>query len=60
MPLLEITQSRQISVSVRLDEVATTQMDQFAAFNNASAEDVVEKALNMSSQRSRITAAVKA
>ena len=32
MPLLEITQTRQISASVRLDEVTATQVDQYAAF----------------------------
>ena len=46
MPLLEITQSRQISASVRLDETTATQVDQYAAFINASADDVVDKALN--------------
>jgi len=46
MPLLEITQSRQISASVRLDEATVTQVDQYAAFIKASADDVVDKALN--------------
>jgi uncharacterized protein (DUF952 family) len=46
MPLLEITQTRQISASVRLDEVTATQVDQYAAFIHASADDVVDKALN--------------
>ena len=46
MPLLEITQSRQISASVRLDETTATQVDQYAAFIKASADDVVDKALN--------------
>jgi hypothetical protein len=46
MPLLEITQSRQISASVRLDEATATQIDQYAAFIKASADDVVDKALN--------------
>ena len=46
MPLLEITQSRQISASVRLDEATATQVDQYAAFIKASADDVVEMALN--------------
>jgi hypothetical protein len=46
MPLLEITQSRQISASVRLDEATATQVDQYAAFIKASADDVVDKALN--------------
>ena len=46
MPLLEITQSRQISASVRLDEATATEVDQYAAFIKASADDVVDKALN--------------
>ena len=46
MPLLEINQSRHICASVRLDEVTATQVDQYAAFIRASADDVVDKALN--------------
>ena len=46
MPLLEITQTRQISASVRLDGATATQVDQYAAFIHASADDVVDKALN--------------
>lgn len=46
MPLLEVMQSRQISASVRLDETTAAQVDQYAAFIRASADDVVDKALN--------------
>jgi hypothetical protein len=46
MPLLEVIQSRQISASIRLDEATATQVDQYAAFIHASADDVVGKALN--------------
>jgi len=46
MPLLEVIQIRHISASIRLDEVTATQVNQYAAFINASADDVVEKALN--------------
>src|ERR1700685_3165745 len=46
MPLLEINQSRHICASVRLDEVTATQVNQYAAFIHASADDVVDKALN--------------
>src|SRR5882762_10183423 len=46
MPLLEINQSRHICASVRLDEVTATQVDQYAAFIHATADDVVDKALN--------------
>jgi len=46
MPLLEINQVRHISASVRLDESTAAQVDQYAAFIRASADDVVDKALN--------------
>ena len=46
MPLLEINQIRHISASVRLDESTAEQVDQYAAFVHASADDVVDKALN--------------
>ena len=46
MPLLEIIQTRQISASIRLDEATATQVDQYAAFIHATADDVVDKALN--------------
>jgi hypothetical protein len=44
--LLEINQIRHICTSVRLDEATAAQVDQYAAFFQASADDVVEKALN--------------
>jgi hypothetical protein len=46
MPLLEVNQIRHISASVRLDESTAAQVDQYAAFIHASADDVVDKALN--------------
>ena len=46
MPLLEINQIRHICASVRLDESTAEQVDQYAAFVHASADDVVDKALN--------------
>ena len=46
MPLLEINQTRYISASVRLDESTAERVDQYAAFVHASADDVVDKALN--------------
>jgi hypothetical protein len=46
MPLLEINLSRYISASIRLDETTAEQVDQYAAFVHASADDVVDKALN--------------
>lgn len=46
MPLLEFNQSRYISASIRLDESTAEQVDQYAAFVHAPANDVVDKALN--------------
>jgi hypothetical protein len=46
MPLLEVNQIRRISASVRLDETTAMQVDQYATFIHASADDVVDKALN--------------
>ena len=46
MPLLEINQIRHICASIRLDESTAAQVDQYAAFIHASADDVVDKALN--------------
>jgi len=46
MPLLEINQIRPISASVRLDESTADQVDRYAAFVHASADDGVDKVLN--------------
>ncbi|MGO8793255.1 MAG: hypothetical protein ACLQLC_00400 [Candidatus Sulfotelmatobacter sp.] len=46
MPLLEINLSHYINALVRLDETTAEQVDQYAAFVHASADDVVDKALN--------------
>jgi hypothetical protein len=45
MPLLEVIQTRQISASIRLTDTTAIQVDQYAAFIRASADDVVEQAL---------------
>ena len=45
MPLLEVVQTRQISASIRLTDTIATQVDQYAAFIRACADDVVEQAL---------------
>jgi hypothetical protein len=42
----EIDRTRHISASVRLDESTAAQVDQYAAFIHASADDVVDRALN--------------
>jgi hypothetical protein len=46
MPLLEVIQSRQITAFVRFDETNAMLVDQYAAFIHATADDVVNKALN--------------
>jgi hypothetical protein len=45
MPLLEVVQTRHINAYIRLLETTATQVDQYAAFIKASADDVIEQAL---------------
>ncbi|MEO6910627.1 MAG: hypothetical protein ABI158_06860 [Edaphobacter sp.] len=45
MPLLEVIQTKQLSATIRLTDTTATQVDQYAAFIRASADDVVEQAL---------------
>ena len=45
MPLLEVGQTRHLSASIRLTDTTAMQVDQYAAFIHASANDVVEQAL---------------
>ncbi len=45
MALIEVTQIRYVNATVRLDETTAAQVDQYAAFIRASADDVVDKAL---------------
>ena len=45
MPLLEVVQTRQISASIRLTDTTAIQVDQYAHFIHACADDVVEEAL---------------
>ena len=45
MPLIEINQVRRISATIRLDATTAAQLDQYAAFLRASADEVVDKAL---------------
>ena len=45
MPLLEVIQTKHISASIRLSDTTAFQVDQYAAFIRASADDVVEQAL---------------
>jgi hypothetical protein len=46
MALLEITQSRQITATIRLDEKVAAQVDQYAAIIHAPADEVVNHALD--------------
>jgi predicted transcriptional regulator len=46
VPLLEVIQTKQISASIRLSDTTATQVDQYAAFIRACADDVVEQALS--------------
>ncbi len=45
MPLLEVVQTKQISASIRLTDTTAIQVDQYAHFIHACADDVVEQAL---------------
>jgi hypothetical protein len=45
MALLEVTQIRYVQATIRLDETTATQVNQYAAFLRAPADDVVDKAL---------------
>jgi hypothetical protein len=45
MPLLEITQTRHVSASIRLTDSTALLVDQYAAFIKAPANSVVEEAL---------------
>ena len=46
MALIEVNQIRYVNATVRLDENTAAQVDQYAAFIHASADDVVDKALS--------------
>jgi len=45
MPLLEVTQTRYVSASIRLTDTTAMQIDQYAAFIHATADEVMEQAL---------------
>jgi hypothetical protein len=46
MPLIEVTQNRYVTATIRLDAATATLIDHYAAFVHGSADDVVDKALN--------------
>jgi predicted transcriptional regulator len=45
MPLLEVVQTRYLSASIRLTDTTAMQVDQYAAFIHATADEVAEQAL---------------
>jgi hypothetical protein len=45
MPLLEVIQTKQLSVSIRLTDTTAMQVDQYASFIHTTADKVVEQAL---------------
>ena len=45
MPLLEVVQTRYVSASVRLTDATALQLDQYAAFIHATADEVIDQAL---------------
>lgn len=45
MPLLEVVQTRHVSASIRLTDTTASMLDQYAAYINAKADNVVEEAL---------------
>jgi hypothetical protein len=45
MPLLEVTQTRHVSASIRLTDSTASLVDLYAAFIKAPADDVVEESL---------------
>ena len=53
MPLIEVTQSRHVSATIRLGSETATLIDQYASFVHGSADDVVDKALNYVFARDR-------
>lgn len=44
MALLEVTQTRYISATIRLKDTTAMQVDQYVAFINATADEVLEQA----------------
>jgi hypothetical protein len=45
MPLLEVIQTRYVSASIRLTDATALQLDQYAAFIRATANEVIDQAL---------------
>jgi hypothetical protein len=45
MPLLEVIQTHYVSASIRLTDTTALQLDQYAAFIHATADEVIDQAL---------------
>jgi hypothetical protein len=45
MPLLEVTQTKHVSASIRLTDSTAIQLNQYGHFIGASADEVIEEAL---------------
>ncbi|MDR3742368.1 MAG: hypothetical protein P4L40_25400 [Terracidiphilus sp.] len=45
MPLLEVVQTHYVSASIRLTDTTALQLDQYAAFIHATANEVIDQAL---------------
>jgi len=45
MPLLEVTQTKYVSASIRLTDATASQLNQYAHFIGACADEVMEEAL---------------
>jgi hypothetical protein len=45
MPLLEVVQTHYVSASIRLTDTTALQLNQYAAFIHASADEVIDQAL---------------
>jgi hypothetical protein len=54
MPLIEVTQNRYVSATIRLESETASLIDQYAAFVRGSADDVVDKALNYGDFSARV------
>jgi hypothetical protein len=53
MPLLEVTQVRHVSASIRLTDTTAILTDQYALFIHACADDVIEQALTYAFSKDR-------
>ncbi len=59
MPLIEVNQTRKVLTSVRLDESILSQINQYAAFIQASPDEVINKGLEYLFSKDRDFAAFR-